>query len=151
MRCLDEPDLKIRVAAVGRLLHVAAERGHRVFLLGAAPGVADAAADVLRGRCPGLNVVGMAGPLLRDLTAEQMAELITQVRAVRPDVLVLAFAMPLGELWMAENYQTFGAPVTIQAVSSRPPQAAASARNAGSRSDAPSRSRTTRTLIRKLR
>src|SRR6059058_3958127 len=32
----------------------AAERGHRVFLLGAAPGVADAAADALRALYPGL-------------------------------------------------------------------------------------------------
>src|SRR5436190_10166450 len=58
----------------------AAERGYRVFLLGAAPGVADAAADVLGARYPGLNVVGTAAPPFRDLTAAETADLVAQVR-----------------------------------------------------------------------
>jgi N-acetylglucosaminyldiphosphoundecaprenol N-acetyl-beta-D-mannosaminyltransferase len=100
---------------VPALCERAAERGHRVFLLGAAPGVAEAAADVLRARHPALNIVGTAAPPFRELNAAELAELVAQVQAVRPDLLVLAFAMPRGELWMAEHYRAFGAPVTIQA------------------------------------
>jgi exopolysaccharide biosynthesis WecB/TagA/CpsF family protein len=77
--------------------------------------VADAAAANLRARFPGLNVVGTVAPPFRDLTADELATLVAQVRAARPDILVLAFAMPKGELFMAEHYRAFGAPVTVQA------------------------------------
>jgi N-acetylglucosaminyldiphosphoundecaprenol N-acetyl-beta-D-mannosaminyltransferase len=93
----------------------AAERGHRVFLLGAAPGVADQAAANLQARHPGLTIVGTLAPPFRELTAAELAELTAAVRAARPDLLVLAFTMPRGELWMAEHYQALGAPVTVQA------------------------------------
>src|SRR5436305_3333218 len=46
----------------------AADRGHRVFLLGAAPGVAEQAAANLRTRFPGIAVVGTLAPPFRDLT-----------------------------------------------------------------------------------
>jgi N-acetylglucosaminyldiphosphoundecaprenol N-acetyl-beta-D-mannosaminyltransferase len=100
---------------VPALCRRAAERGYRMFLLGAAPGVAAAAAEVMVARHPGLNVVGAVAPPYRDLTAAEMEDLVAQVRSARPDLLVLAFAMPRGELWMAEHYQALGAPVTIQA------------------------------------
>src|SRR5437660_4376254 len=53
----------------------AAERGHRVFFLGAAPGVADAAAANLCARHPGLVIAGTAAPDLGALSAAGMAEL----------------------------------------------------------------------------
>jgi N-acetylglucosaminyldiphosphoundecaprenol N-acetyl-beta-D-mannosaminyltransferase len=100
---------------VPALCRRAAERGYRVFLLGAAPGVAAAAAEIMVARHHGLNVVGTAAPPFRDLSPDETADLVARVRAARPDLLVLAFAMPRGELWMAEHHQAFGAPVTIQA------------------------------------
>lgn len=93
----------------------AADRGWRVFFLGAGPGVAAAAADVLRSRYPGLQIVGTESPPFRDLTLEEIEAYAQQVQASRADVLVLSFAMPNGELFMSEHYRKFGAPVTIQA------------------------------------
>ena len=43
----------------------AAATGHRVFLFGAAPGVAERAADILRAANPGLDVVADAGPAFK--------------------------------------------------------------------------------------
>src|SRR5215207_7838182 len=79
---------------VPALCRQAAERGYRVFLLGAAPGVAAAAAEVMTARHPTLTIVGAVAPPFRDLTPDEMAELVAQVRSARPDLLVLAFAMP---------------------------------------------------------
>ncbi len=41
------------VDTVGRLAGIAAERGYRVYLLGAAPGIAEQTASILQHRCPG--------------------------------------------------------------------------------------------------
>lgn len=100
------------VPAVGKL---AAERGWRVYFYGAAPGIADEAARRLTERYPGLQVAGVESPPFRDLTPAEIAELASRLRSANPDILVLAFAMPRGELWMAEHFRTLGVPVTIQA------------------------------------
>jgi N-acetylglucosaminyldiphosphoundecaprenol N-acetyl-beta-D-mannosaminyltransferase len=100
---------------VPAVCQVAAERGWRVYFYGAAPGIADEAARRLTERYPGLQVVGVESPPFRDLSPSEVEELAGRVRSANPDILVLAFAMPRGELWMAEHYRTLGAPVTIQA------------------------------------
>src|SRR5207302_9226969 len=71
----------------------AAERGWRIFFFGAEPGIAVAAADVLRARHPGLHIVGTVSPPFRDLTTDELAGYVRLVQEARTDVLVLAFAM----------------------------------------------------------
>lgn len=100
---------------VPALCRRASERGWRVFFFGAGPGVAAAAADVLRARHPQLQVAGTVSPPFRDLTPAELTAHVEQVQAARTDILVLSFAMPNGELFMAEHFRKFGAPVTIQA------------------------------------
>jgi N-acetylglucosaminyldiphosphoundecaprenol N-acetyl-beta-D-mannosaminyltransferase len=96
------------------LAALAAERGYGVFLLGGAPGVADAAAANLRARYPGLRVVGTASPPFRELTAAELDELIATIRAARPDLLIAAFGQPKGELWIAEHHRALGVPFCAQ-------------------------------------
>jgi N-acetylglucosaminyldiphosphoundecaprenol N-acetyl-beta-D-mannosaminyltransferase len=100
---------------VPALCERAAERGWRLFFLGAGPGTAVAAADMLRSRHPSLQIVGTESPPFRPLTAEELAAYVEQVRVAQADVLILSFAMPNGEKFMAEHFRTFGCPVTIQA------------------------------------
>ena len=92
----------------------AAERGYRVFLLGAAPGIAEQAAANLKTRFAGLIVAGTLAPQFRELTAAEMAELIATVNAARPDLLFVAFGQPKGENWVAEHYRALGVPITMQ-------------------------------------
>ena len=99
---------------VPALCRRAAERGHRVFLLGAAPGVADQAAANLRARFPGVNIVGTIAPPFRELTAAEQADLIAAIRSAMPDLLFVAFGQPKGELWVAEHCRELGVPVTLQ-------------------------------------
>ncbi len=95
---------------VERLAERAAREGYRLFLLGAAPGVAEEAAAALIGRNPRLLVAGAyAGS---PLPGEQPA-IRTMIRAAHPDILLVAFGAPAQDLWIAENQAAMGVPVAI--------------------------------------
>ncbi|QDS90359.1 Putative N-acetylmannosaminyltransferase [Rosistilla ulvae] len=91
-----------------------AHKGHRIYFLGGAPGVAQAAADKLSDRYPGLTVAGVHSPPFRPLSDREHAELIEEIRGSQPDIVYVAMGQPKGELWIAENYQQIGAPVCVQ-------------------------------------
>lgn len=85
---------------VDRLAAVASERRLSLFLLGAAPGVAERAAATLRARHPGLRIAGTyAGQ------AEDDADVVPRVVAAGPDILLVAFGMPRQERWIARNIE----------------------------------------------
>ncbi len=92
----------------------AAQRGHRVFLLGGAPGVAEAAGAELLRRYPGLPLAGTAAPDLDQLSPKEHAALLARIRQARPDLLLVAFGQPKGELWLAENLAAIGAAANVQ-------------------------------------
>jgi N-acetylglucosaminyldiphosphoundecaprenol N-acetyl-beta-D-mannosaminyltransferase len=92
----------------------AARGGYRIFLLGGARGVADEAAEVLRRRYPDLQIAGTASPPFREISAEEHAALLDQIRAARPDLLFVAFGQPKGEFWIARHLQSLGVPVCVQ-------------------------------------
>jgi len=89
------------------LAALAAERGFSVFLLGAAEGVARAAAEVLRGRYPGLKVVGATdgGKVGRDAAGvPRIGEgTLAAVRQAAPDILLVAFGHGTQEEWIAAH------------------------------------------------
>jgi N-acetylglucosaminyldiphosphoundecaprenol N-acetyl-beta-D-mannosaminyltransferase len=92
----------------------AARHGHRVYLLGAAPGVADDAAAKLVEKYPGLKVVGVECPPYRKLSAAEERAQVERIRAARPDLLFVAFGQPKGELWIADRLDDLGVPVCVQ-------------------------------------
>jgi N-acetylglucosaminyldiphosphoundecaprenol N-acetyl-beta-D-mannosaminyltransferase len=88
----------------------AAERGWSLFLLGAAPSVAERAAEALQRKYPGLRVVGCyAGSPHRDEEPAIRARII----AARPTVLLVAYGHPGQELWIARNQPLLRVPVAI--------------------------------------
>ena len=88
----------------------AAQRDYRLFLLGAAPGVADAAADALRARFPGLRIAG-AEAGTPDPAAR--AAIAARIRAARADVVFVAFGAPAQEEWIAGTRGALGAAVAV--------------------------------------
>jgi N-acetylglucosaminyldiphosphoundecaprenol N-acetyl-beta-D-mannosaminyltransferase len=77
-----------------------AQRRSPVFLLGAAPGVAERAAAELRRRAPGLVVAGCdAGSPDRESDPATAA----RVRDSGASVLLVAYGMPKQERWIARN------------------------------------------------
>lgn len=98
------------VDLVGHLCRLSAERGHRLFFLGAGPGVADEAAASLRRRYPGAQIVGT-----RDgyFSAAQEPDVVAQIKQAAPDVLLVAFGIPKQEKWITRHKAVLGVPVSL--------------------------------------
>lgn len=78
----------------------AARTGWKLFLLGAAPGVAEQAADALRRRFPDVQIVGTyAGS--PDPSEDEA--LVARVNASGADILFVAYGAPRQDLWIARN------------------------------------------------
>jgi N-acetylglucosaminyldiphosphoundecaprenol N-acetyl-beta-D-mannosaminyltransferase len=75
-------------------------RGERVFLLGAAAGVAERAATALLREHPHLRIAGMHGGSPR---REEEQEIIDHIHAVSPTILFVAYGAPVQDLWIARN------------------------------------------------
>ena len=93
-----------------RLAAHSAQRGYRIFLLGAAPGVAGAVAERLTAAYPGLQVAGTYAGSPRP---EEEEDIIERVRTAAPDLLLVAYGVPAEEKWIARNRSRLGAPVMI--------------------------------------
>lgn len=88
----------------------AAERGYRLFFLGAAPGVAQRAAEVLKARHPGLRVAGVyAGS--PDPAEED--DIVARIAAAAPDMLFVAYGAPRQDLWIHRNLHRLHVPVCM--------------------------------------
>ncbi len=93
---------------VPAICQLAARREHSVFLLGAAPGVADKAAKRLQELFPAIKIAGTACPKMSELTKQQEDELIDSIRNSGARCLFLARGQPAGELWLAQHYERLG-------------------------------------------
>ena len=83
---------------VPRLLAALAARGGSVFLYGARPGVADAAAQKLAARYPGLTIAGTENGFVAD-----DGSLLARLRETGPDLLLVGLGAPKQELWMERH------------------------------------------------
>ena len=104
------PDRVTGSDGVPRLAALAAARGWRLFLLGAAPGVAARAARVLQARHPGLHIAGAYAGSPRP--ADE-STIVPQVLAARPDILLVAYGAPAQDLWIARNQQWLHVPLAM--------------------------------------
>ena len=75
-----------------------AQRGGSVFLFGAKPGVAEEAAEKLKGMFPGLIVAGTADGYFTD-----DAPIVEKINAAGPDLLMVCLGSPKQELWMSAH------------------------------------------------
>ena len=73
----------------------------RVFLLGAAPGVAERAAENVHQRWPNVEVVGTYSPPLGfERDADECDHILDLIRAADPELLVVGLGAPKQELWV---------------------------------------------------
>jgi N-acetylglucosaminyldiphosphoundecaprenol N-acetyl-beta-D-mannosaminyltransferase len=89
---------------------VAAERGYRLFLLGAAEGVARQAAERLEARYPGLRI---AGTFAGSPAAAEQGEICVRIREAGADMVFVAYGAPAQERWIARTRGDLGAAVAI--------------------------------------
>jgi N-acetylglucosaminyldiphosphoundecaprenol N-acetyl-beta-D-mannosaminyltransferase len=107
--------LRERVAGadlVPALAARAAEKGFSLYFFGAAPGVAEKAAQVLKEQYPNLKIAGVASPPYGSVLEMDRAYL-DEIKAAQPDVLLVAFGNPKQEKWIGMYGREVGVPVMI--------------------------------------
>jgi N-acetylglucosaminyldiphosphoundecaprenol N-acetyl-beta-D-mannosaminyltransferase len=107
------PERVAGIDLINDCCHIAAQEGVGVFLLGAAPGVADAAARELLSRHPGLRVAGTYAPPFGPHSAEEDARMVAAIRAAGRCVLFVAFGAPRQDLFIARHLQELDIVVAI--------------------------------------
>ena len=85
---------------VAALAKRCAASGYRLYLLGAAPGVAEQAAAHLQAIAPGLEI---AGTYAGSPAPEEEDAIIERIQAADADVLCVAYGAPAQELWIDRN------------------------------------------------
>lgn len=92
-----------RVTGVDLFLDIckeATEKGKKIFLLGAQPGVADATKQTLETLYPGIHIVGTYAGSPSPFEEEKIKDLINDTE---PDILFVAYGAPAQEKWIARN------------------------------------------------
>lgn len=85
---------------VYHLATMAAEHGWRLFLLGAAPGVARQAGTILQERNPGLKI---AGTYAGSPAPEENAAIVRRINDSEAQLLYVAYGAPRQDNWIARN------------------------------------------------
>lgn len=92
------PDLLLAVSGM------AARKGYTFYLMGGGSGIAKRLAGELRGRYPGLRVVGThSPPFHREFPAEVSASIVAKINAAKPDILWVGLGAAKQDRWIAEN------------------------------------------------
>lgn len=93
-----------------RLLAVSARSGYRVYFLGGAPGVAEAAAVAAQQHYPGLRIVGIRNGFFQD---SEQAAIVDAINQAQPHILFAALGVPKQEKWLYCHLESLQVPVCI--------------------------------------
>ncbi len=74
---------------------------YSAFFFGAAPGVAQAAAEVAQAKFPGLQVAGVQDGYLKTPEAEKALE--NRLQELQPSLILVALGVPRQETWIVEH------------------------------------------------
>jgi N-acetylglucosaminyldiphosphoundecaprenol N-acetyl-beta-D-mannosaminyltransferase len=107
------PERVAGVELVDGACRLAAELGQGVYLLGARPGVADAAARELQAGHPGLQIAGTYAPPHRPLTADEDDRMTQRIRDTSPGLLLVALGAPRQDLWIRSHKANLGVRVAM--------------------------------------
>lgn len=95
------------------LLERSRAKQHRVYFLGADPGVAELAKRKLEQAMPGVEIVGVASPRI-DVDLD-LSAIVTSVTETRPDIVLVALGAPKQEIFCHE-YRKQLAPAVLVGV-----------------------------------
>jgi N-acetylglucosaminyldiphosphoundecaprenol N-acetyl-beta-D-mannosaminyltransferase len=84
------------------------------YFLGARPGVAERAAQALRGAYPRLRIAGCHhGYFDKRAESEENLGVLAAINAAGAELLVVGLGMPLQERWLMENWSRLDVPVAL--------------------------------------
>lgn len=91
------PERVTGVDTIVELAKLCASHGYRMYLLGAAPGVAESAGERLQVLAPGVSI---AGSYAGSPAVAEEHEIIERIRTSNADVLCVAYGTPAQDLWI---------------------------------------------------
>jgi len=86
-----------------RLIKLAAEKGHRVYFLGARKEVIAKAVEMLTRTHPGLKVAGFRHGYFRSVAEEKAV--VADISASDTDILLVGMGTPMKEEWVRQNFK----------------------------------------------
>lgn len=111
-RKLDKP-VKERVSGIDLLQNLcfrAAEKGWPIYLFGAAPGVAESAAENLKQQYPALNICGIRHGYFG---LEDYEQIRADILSSKPAILFAGLGAPKQEYWIRDNLPLLGSIVCM--------------------------------------
>jgi N-acetylglucosaminyldiphosphoundecaprenol N-acetyl-beta-D-mannosaminyltransferase len=107
------PERVAGVELVTESCRVAAELGQGVFLLGAAPGVAQAAGHRLQTLYPNLRIAGTYSPPIGPLRRRENQRIVNMIRRSGAAFLFVALGAPRQDVWIREHQSQLQIPVAM--------------------------------------
>ena len=96
------------------LCDMAANKGYKMFFLGAAEGVAKKAAENLAMKYKGLQVVGTYSPPFGfENNKNEMDKIKNMIKASKPDILIVGLGCPKQEKFMYHHCKELGVPISL--------------------------------------
>jgi N-acetylglucosaminyldiphosphoundecaprenol N-acetyl-beta-D-mannosaminyltransferase len=95
------------------MCRVSVEQGHRHFLYGGKPGVAEELKERLQKQFPGIRVVGTRKGVHRGFSPDEEQELVREIKLARPDIIWVGLGAPHQELFMAQYVDRFEVPLLV--------------------------------------
>lgn len=86
------------------------KKKHRFFFFGSAPGIAEKAKEKAQKLYPGIEIVGTRNGFF---TAADEVQIIKEIKAAKPDILLVALGVPKQEKWLAKHLKELQVPVAI--------------------------------------
>lgn len=106
-------DMPERVAGFDlsqELMRLAPKNGYRLYFFGSAPGVAEKAKAKAEELYPGINVCGTRDGYFKP---EDEKQIIADIKAAKPDILLAALGVPKQEKWLYAHMKELKVPVSI--------------------------------------
>lgn len=97
-----------------QICKLAANKGYSVFILGAATGIADKAAENLIRKNPGLKIVGTYSPIFGfEKSEEELGRIKKNIIKANPDILAVSLGSPKGEKFIYKHLREYNIPLSI--------------------------------------
>ena len=87
-----------------------AGKGKTAYFFGGAPGIAEKAAENMKSKYRGLNIVGVHDGYFNE---EQQKAIIEEISALKPDLLLVGLGVPKQEKWIYDNKDKLNFKVAI--------------------------------------
>lgn len=91
-----------------RIIEKISNSGHRLFLFGGKPGVAEKAKENLEKQYPKINIVGTRNGYFK---ADEEAEIVQEINIANPDIVFVCLGAPAQEKWIARNCKNMNAKI----------------------------------------